>query len=443
MPVFESLSDRLQGIFGELRKRGKLSESDVDAAMREIRLALLEADVHYGVVKDFVKRVRERAVGAEVQKSLTPGQQVVKIVHEELIRTLGAPGHLDLSGNTPHVIMLIGLQGSGKTTTAAKLALHLRRNGQTPLLVAADTYRPAAVDQLIALGKQLDIPVYDEGVDHQPPDIAQNGVDRARRDYRSVVIVDTAGRLQVDESMMEELVAIRSRVKPQEVLLVADAMTGQEAVNIAQGFNEQVGLTGLILTKVDGDARGGAAISMREVTGVPIKFLGTSEKTDGLEPFHPDRLSNRILGMGDVLTLIERAERLDVDEEEALAMQEKLMTASFTLADFHKQLQQVKKLGSLTQVLELAGLGQITAQVPPEEMDRQLKTFEAIISSMTLRERERPEILNASRRKRIAAGSGMHVQDVNQLIKQFQETRKLMKQIGKRGLPGNIRNLFN
>jgi signal recognition particle subunit SRP54 len=443
MPVFESLSDRLQGIFGELRKRGKLSESDVDAAMREIRLALLEADVHYGVVKDFVKRVRERAVGAEVQKSLTPGQQVVKIVHEELIKTLGAPGRLDLSGNTPHVIMLVGLQGSGKTTTAAKLALHLRRNGQTPLLVAADTYRPAAVDQLVALGKQLDIPVHDEGVDHQPPDIAQNGVDQARRDYHSVVIVDTAGRLQVDETMMDELVAIRNRVKPQEVLLVADAMTGQEAVNIAQGFNEQVGLTGLILTKVDGDARGGAAISMREVTGVPIKFLGTSEKADGLEPFHPDRLSNRILGMGDVLTLIERAERLEVDEEEALAMQEKLMTASFTLADFHKQLQQVKKLGSLTQVLELAGLGQITAQVPPEEMDRQLKTFEAIIDSMTLRERERPEILNASRRKRIAAGSGMRVQDVNQLIKQFQETRKLMKQIGKRGLPGNIKNLFN
>ena len=443
MPVFENLSDRLQGIFSELRKRGKLSESDVDAAMREIRLALLEADVHYGVVKDFVKRVRERAVGAEVQKSLTPGQQVVKIVHEELIRTLGKPGHLDLSGNTPHVIMLVGLQGSGKTTTAAKLALHLRRNGQTPLLVAADTYRPAAVDQLAALGRQLDISVHEEGIDHRPPDIAQNGVDRARRDYQSVVIVDTAGRLQVDETMMDELVAIRSRVKPQEVLLVADAMTGQEAVNIAQGFNEQVGLTGLILTKVDGDARGGAAISMREVTGVPIKFLGTSEKADGLEPFHPDRLANRILGMGDVLTLIERAERLDVDEEEALAMQEKLMTASFTLADFHKQLQQVKKLGSLTQVLEMAGLGQITAQVPPEELDRQLKTFEAIIGSMTLRERERPEILNASRRKRIAAGSGMQVQDVNQLIKQFQETRKLMKQISKRGLPGNIRNLFN
>lgn len=443
MPVFESLSDRLQGIFSDLRKRGKLSESDVDAAMREIRLALLEADVHYGVVKDFVKRVRERAVGAEVQKSLTPGQQVVKIVHEELIRTLGKPGKLDLSGNTPHVIMLIGLQGSGKTTTAAKLALHLRRNGQKPLLVAADTYRPAAVDQLVALGKQLDIPVHDEGVDRSPPDIAYNGVEEARRDHHSVVIVDTAGRLQIDQSMMDELAAIRDRIKPKEVLLVADAMTGQEAVNIADGFNQQVGVTGLILTKVDGDARGGAAISMREVTGVPIKFLGTSEKADGLEPFHPDRLSNRILGMGDVLTLIERAERLEVDEEEALAMQEKLMTASFTLADFHKQLQQVKKLGPLTQVLELAGLGQITEQVPPEEIDRQLKVFESIIGSMTLRERERPEILNASRRKRIAAGSGTRVQDVNQLIKQFQGTRKMMKQINKRGLPGNIRNLFN
>ena len=444
MPIFENLSDRLQDIFSDLRKRGKLNEAAVDDAMRDIRLALLEADVHYGVVKDFVSRVRERAVGAEVQKSLTPGQQVVKIVHDELAKTLGKPGALNLTGNTPHVIMLVGLQGSGKTTTAAKLGLHLRRDGHQPLLVAADTYRPAAVDQLVALGKQLSMPVHEEGVESNPPDIASNGLQHAERENHSVVIIDTAGRLQIDMDMMDELANIKKRVEPDEILLVADSMTGQEAVNIAQGFNEELAITGLILTKVDGDARGGAAISMREVTGVPIKFLGTSEKVDGLEVFHPDRLSGRILGMGDVLTLIERAEQqIDMDEEEALEMADKLRTASFTLADFYKQLQQVKKLGPLTQVLELAGMGQITDQVPPEELDRQLKVFEAIISSMTERERERPRILNASRRKRIAAGSGTRVQDVNQLIKQFQAAQRMMKKLSKRGLPNNVKGLFN
>ena len=299
MAMFESLSDKLQSIFKELRRHGKLNEAAVDEAMREIRLALLEADVHYGVVKSFVQRVRERAVGAEVQRSLTPGQQVVKIVHQELVRTLGQAGRLDLSGNTPHVIMLVGLQGSGKTTTAAKLALHLRRQNHRPLLIAADTYRPAAIDQLVTLGRQLDIPVYREGSDSTPPNIAYNGVEKATRENASVVIIDTAGRLQIDTEMMAELASIRDRVKPKETLLVADSMTGQEAVNIARGFNEQVGLTGLILTKVDGDARGGAAISMREVTGVPIKFLGTSEKLDGLEVFHPDRLAGRILRDGE------------------------------------------------------------------------------------------------------------------------------------------------
>ncbi len=440
--MFENLSEKLQGIFKDLRKRGKLSEADVDAAMREIRLALLEADVHYNVVKSFVRRVRERAVGAEVSRSLTPGQQVIKIVHQELIQTLGKPGHLDLTGNTPHVIMLVGLQGSGKTTTVAKLALHLRRQGHRPLMIAADTYRPAAVDQLIALGRQLDIPVYSEGVNSAPPNIAYNGIQKAIRDRASVAIIDTAGRLQIDTEMMAELVAIRERVKPQEVLLVADAMTGQEAVNIAQGFNEQVGISGLILTKIDGDARGGAAISMREVTGVPIKFLGTSEKLDGLEVFHPDRLSSRILGMGDVLTLIERAEAMEIAEDEAIEMEQKLRTASFTLEDFRKQLLQLKRMGSLSQVLELAGLSPAGGKLDPQEIDRQLKVFEAIINSMTAEERAKPQMLNASRRRRIAAGSGTSVQSVNQLIKQFQDAQRLMKKLARQRRPADIRSLF-
>lgn len=443
MAMFESLSDRLEGIFKELRRRGKLTEADVDAAMREIRLALLEADVHYTVVKTFVARLRERAIGAEVSRSLTPGQQVVKIVHQELINTLGQGGRLALAGNTPHVIMLVGLQGSGKTTTAAKLALHLRRQGQKPMLVAADTYRPAAVDQIQSLGKQLDIPVYAEGVEPSPPDIATRGVQAAARDNASVVIIDTAGRLQIDEGMMDEVRTIRERVQPKEVLLVADSMTGQEAVNIAQGFNEQVSLTGLILTKVDGDARGGAAISMREVTGVPIKFLGTSEKMDGLEQFHPDRLASRILGMGDVLSLIEKAESLDFEEAEAEEMARKFQTASFNLEDFRKQLRQIKKLGPLTHVLEMIpGMNQVMSQISPQDLDRQLRTVEAIINSMTPRERTHPRLLNASRRKRIAAGSGTSVQDVNQLMKQFQQMQNMMQKLAKQKNPNDIRRLF-
>jgi len=436
MPIFESLSDNLEDIFSELRRHGKLSESDVDSAMREIRLALLEADVHYSVVKAFVRRVRERCVGAEVQKSLTPGQQVVKIVHDELIRTLGEPGRLKLAGNTPHVVMLVGLQGSGKTTTAAKLALNLRREGQKPLLVAADTYRPAAVDQLIALGKQIDIPVYDEGVESSPPDIALHGLDHARRENDSVIIVDTAGRLQIDETMMDELATIRERISPDEVLLVADAMTGQEAVNIAQGFNEQVGITGLILTKVDGDARGGAAISMREVTGVPIKFLGTSEKLDGLEDFHPDRLASRILGMGDVLTLIEKAEET-YDLEQAEAAVEKLRTASFDLEDFLEQFQQLRKMGPLQQLVSmLPGAGQALRDVQVDEKD--LNRVEAIIRSMTPAERRAPKLISGSRKRRIAAGSGTRPQDVNAVLKQYSEAQKMMKMIagGKNPVPG-------
>ena len=443
MAMFENLSDRLQGIFKDLRKRGKLNDADVDAAMREIRLALLEADVNYNVVKTFIARVRERAVGAEVARSLTPGQQVVKIVNQELIETLGKPGSLNLSGNTPHVIMLVGLQGSGKTTTAAKLALYLRRQRQIPLLIAADTYRPAAIDQLVALGKQIDIPVHAEDAAHSPVDIATNGVQEASRANASVAIIDTAGRLQIDDDMMAEVVAIRDRVKPKEILLVADSMTGQEAVNIATGFNEQVGLTGLILTKVDGDARGGAAISMREVTGVPIKFLGVSEKTDGLEVFSSDRLASRILGMGDVLGLIEKAESLDLDEAEALEMQEKMLSAKFTLEDFRKQLQQVKRMGSMSQLLEMIpGMGQMARQVSPEDMDRQLKRVEAIINSMTARERQNPRLLDAARRRRIARGSGTEVQDVNQVMRQFQQAQALMKKMSRGKLPTNLRGLF-
>lgn len=444
MAIFENLSDKLQDVVKDLRKRGKLNEADIDTAMREIRLALLEADVHYAVVKSFVKRVKERALGAEVSKSLTPGQQVLKIVHSELMQTLGEGGSLNLRGNTPHVIMLVGLQGSGKTTTAAKLALHLRRSSShSPLMVAADTVRPAAIDQLQALGRQLDIPVYSEGTDPTPPEIAYNGVQAAKRENNSIVIVDTAGRLQIDETLMDELVKVKQRIEPDEVLLVADSMLGQEAVNIAEGFNEKLSISGLVLTKVDGDARGGAAISMREVTGVPIKFLGVSEKPDGLEVFHPDRLANRILGMGDVMSLIERAEQIDIDEAEALEMQRKMSKAQFDLEDFQKQLKMAKKLGPLSQIMEmLPGAGDLMKQVSPEEMDRQLKQIEAIISSMTVEERRRPRLLNASRRKRIAAGSGTSVRDVNDLIKRFQTTQRLMKKLAKQKRP-DIRGLFN
>lgn len=442
MAMFEGLSEKLQGIFKDLRKRGKLNEADVDAAMREIRLVLLEADVHYSVAKTFVARVRERAVGAEVARSLTPGQQVVKIVHEELVQTLGKPGLLSLAGNTPHVILLVGLQGSGKTTTAAKLALYLRRQKQIPFMIAADTYRPAAIDQLVTLGRQLDIPVYAESVTALPPNIAANGVQAATRANASVAIIDSAGRLQIDTEMMGELAAIKSRVHPKEILLVADSMTGQEAVNIAQGFNEQVGITGLVLTKIDGDARGGAAISMREVTGVPIKFLGTSEKLDGLEVFEPDRLARRILQMGDILGLIEQAEALEIQEDEAREMADKLRTASFTLEDMRKQLQQAKRMGPLTQILEMVpGLSQQIGRIPQEDIDRQLRLVEAIITSMTPDERQRPKVLDASRRRRIAAGSGTSVQDVNQLMKQFQQMQHLMKKFSQQKMP-DLKGLF-
>jgi signal recognition particle subunit SRP54 len=429
--MFESLTDKLQAVFRRLGKRGILREADVDEVLREIRLALLEADVHYKVVKDFIARVRERAIGAEVTKSLSPAQQVVKIVHEELVNTLSEPGRLELKGAVPYVIMLVGLQGSGKTTTVAKLARHLRHSGHLPLMVAGDTYRPAAITQLEVLGRQLELPVHSEGQRVPPPQICANGVREARRRGYDVVVLDTAGRLQIDQEMMAELEAVKQAIEPVETLLVADAMTGQEAVNVAAGFHQHVGLTGLILSKVDGDARGGAAISMRSVTGVPIKFLGTGEKTDALEIFHPERLASRILGMGDMLTLIERAESA-FDQEQAERLERKLREASFDLEDFLEQVQQVRKMGPLSQVLELVpGMGRLAQDISPEVTDRQFKRIEAIVLSMTPEERRNPRILNASRKKRIARGSGTTVQEVNALLKQFRQMQRMMKQLGK------------
>ncbi len=437
--MFESLREKLQGIFDRLGKRGILREEDVKAVLREIRLALLEADVNYKVVKDFVERVREKAVGAELSRALNPAQQVIKIVHQELVTTLGEPGRLELKGRAPYVIMLVGLQGSGKTTMIAKLALHLRSKGHFPLMVAADTYRPAAITQLEVLGRQINVPVYSDRT-AKPPDICARSLEDARARGSDIVLLDTAGRLQIDEDMMNELVAIRERVHPVEILLVADAMTGQEAVNIAQGFHERVGLTGLILTKVDGDARGGAAISMREVTGVPIKFLGTGEKTNALEVFHPERLASRILGMGDVLSLIERAE-VAFDAAQAAEMEKKLRKGEFDLEDFLDQLRQVRKMGPLNELLGMIpGLGKALKGVDLEklEAEKSLKYVEAIILSMTPEERRNPRILNASRKRRIAAGSGTDVQQINQLLNQHRQMQNMMKRLGQgkmRGLP--------
>ena len=435
--MFENLTDRLQGIFDNLGRSGKLTEKDVDTVMREVRMALLEADVALPVVKDFVNRVKERAIGAEVAKALKPGQMVVKIVHEELIETLGEPGRLNFSGSAkPHVIMLVGLQGSGKTTTAAKLALFLRRDGRQPFMIAADTYRPAAVDQVVTLAKQINVPYYDEGTKSRPADIAVHGIKAAQEAGAVIAILDTAGRLQIDEEMMRELEEIKRRVNPIEILLVADAMTGQEAVNIADGFNKRVGLTGLILTKVDGDARGGAAISMRAVTGVPIKFLGTGEKLDGFELFHPDRLASRILGMGDVMSLIEKAEEA-FDEQEALRLQKKLMQNQFTLQDFLEQLQKIRKMGSISQLLGMIpGMSRFQADIDQEEVEQRIKRVEAIINSMTPAERDNPRLLNFSRKKRVAAGSGVEVRDVNDVLKQFQTMQKMMSQLRKGRFPG-------
>jgi signal recognition particle subunit SRP54 len=431
--MFETLTQRLNKVFENLRRRGKLSEADVDAALREVRLALLEADVHYSVVKDFLARVRERAVGAEVSRALNPAQQVIKIVHEELIRALGDPVPLQLSGPRPHVIMLVGLQGSGKTTTAAKLANWLRSRGERVMLVAADPYRPAAVQQLQQLGAQLNLSVESaEGM--KPPELAQRAVDKATKGGFSIVILDTAGRSQMDAQLMDELRQIVQRVSPREILLVVDAMIGQEALRVAQGFREAIPLSGLILTKMDGDARGGAAISIRSVTGVPIKFLGSGEKVDALEAYDPQRLASRILGMGDVLGLIEKAEAA-FNAEQAQRQAERMMRGEFTLEDWLEQMRQIKRMGPLTQILEMlpGQFGQVARQVNPQELERNFKRFEAIILSMTPEERRNPEILNASRRRRIARGSGTEVQDVNRLIRQYREAQRLFKSLQKSG----------
>jgi signal recognition particle subunit SRP54 len=434
--MFETLTNRLEDIFKQLRRRGKLSEADVDVAMKEVRRALLEADVHYSVARDFVARVRERAIGHEVSRALNPGQQVVKIVNEELITTLGEPAKLNLSGQKPRTIMLVGLQGSGKTTTAGKIAKLLRAKGERVMLVAADPYRPAAVDQLQTLGRQLDVPVFAEA-GTAPPRLAAAALDQARKGGYSVMIVDTAGRSQLDQTLMDEVEAIKALVGPAEILLVVDSMIGQEAVNIAEGFRNALPLTGLVMTKMDGDSRGGAAISIRAVTGVPIKFLGTSESLDGIEAFDPGRLSSRILGMGDMIGLIERAEAA-FDEDEAQQQAAKLASGDFTLEDFAAQLKSLRKLGPLGQLMEMmpGQMGQMARQVDPNDAERQLKKTEAIIASMTLQERRRPKILNGSRRRRIALGSGTDVQDVNRLMKQFADMQKLFKRMNKSGMRG-------
>jgi signal recognition particle subunit SRP54 len=434
MAMFESLSKRLEGIFSGLDGQGKLSEDDVNAALREVRIALIEADVNLKVARQFVESVKQKAIGANVAGSLSPAQQVLSIVNEELVEVLGGTegkNTLDLGGTPPTVIMLVGLQGSGKTTTAAKLANYLRKQGQRPLLVAADMYRPAAVNQLKALGKQLTIPVYSEPMGADPVDITVRSLEYAREQASTVVILDTAGRLNIDERMMNEIITIRQRLQPREVLLVADAMTGQEAVRVAGDFNQAVSLTGMILTKMDGDARGGAALSIRSVTGVPIKFMGVGEKTDALEPFYPDRLASRILGMGDVLSLIERAQE-NIDQEEALKAQEKLQQGKFDFEDFLSSMRQLKRMGPLRQVMEmLPGFNKLAAAPEMEEAleGDQLKYVEAMILSMTREERRNPDIINGSRRKRIAKGSGTSVEEVNQLLKQFGEMRTMIRQM--------------
>ncbi len=436
--MFENLSQRLDQVFQQLRRRGKLSEADVDSAMREVRLALLEADVHFTVVKDFISRVKTRAVGAEVSRALNPAQQVIKIVNEELIATLGEPGRLNLTGPKPWVILLVGLQGAGKTTVSAKIASHLRSQGERVMLVAGDPYRPAAVKQLQTLGERINVPVVYEDKT-PPPVLAKHAFDQAAKGGYSVLIVDTAGRSQLDDQLMEELRAIVARIPVSETLLVVDAMIGQEALHIAEGFRDALQITGLVMAKMDGDARGGAAISIRSVTGVPIKFLSVGEGIDALERYDPGRLALRILGMGDILGLIEKAEA-SFDEKTAKEQAKRLASGQINLEDFLNQLRQIKKMGPLAQILEMlpGGMGQMVKSVSPQDAEKQLKLTEAIISSMTVEERRNPDVLNASRRRRIARGSGTEVQDVNRLIKQFRDTQRLLKTMqksGGRGLP--------
>jgi signal recognition particle subunit SRP54 len=441
--MFESLSDRLQAVFQRLSSRGRVTEEDLKVALREVRIALLEADVSLRVVREFIATVQEKALGAEVLQGLHGAQQVVKIVHDELVAMLGeGDNRLNTAPSPPNVVMLVGLQGSGKTTSAAKLALMLRKQGQRPLLVAADPYRPAAVTQLQTLGRQLDIPVFHEP-NRKPPDLANDAVHHAERMGFNYVIVDTAGRLVIDEGMMREVAEIRRRVNPAEVLLVADAMTGQDAVRVAEQFHQQVGVTGVILTKMDSDARGGAALSLRAVTGVPIKFVGVSEKPDGLEPFHPERIASRILGMGDVMTLIERAQELTT-EDEAKALERKFKTSSFGLDDFLDQLTKVRQMGPLDQLMGMIpGMSQALKSQQVQVDEKAIKRIEAMIQSMTLDERRHPEIIGNSRKRRIARGSGTTTAEINKLLNQHREMQKMMKMLSKgrmpKGLPFGLR----
>ncbi|MGN7398811.1 signal recognition particle protein [Cytobacillus praedii] len=429
--AFEGLADRLQNTIQKIRGKGKINESDVKEMMREVRLALLEADVNFKVVKEFVKKVSERAVGQEVLKSLTPGQQVIKVVKEELTELMGGEqSKIAVSNRPPTVIMMVGLQGAGKTTTTGKLANLLRKKyNRNPMLVAADIYRPAAIKQLETLGKQLSMPVFSLGDQVSPVEIAKQAIAKAKEDHNDYVLIDTAGRLHVDESLMDELKQIKELSKPDEIFLVVDAMTGQDAVNVAKSFNEQLGLTGVVLTKLDGDTRGGAALSIRAVTETPIKFVGLGEKLDALEAFHPERMASRILGMGDVLTLIEKAQA-NVDEEKAKEMQQKFRTASFTFDDFLEQLGQVRSMGPLDELLKMMpGANKIKGLNNLQVDEKQINHVEAIIKSMTKDEKIHPETINASRRKRIAKGSGTTVPEVNRLLKQFEDMKKMMKQM--------------
>ncbi len=425
--AFEGLAEKLQETFRKLKGKGKINEKDLNEALREVRLALLEADVNYRVVKDFIASIKERAIGQEVMESLTPGQQVVKIVKEEMTQLMGGTeSKITFSNRSPSIIMLVGLQGSGKTTTAGKLAGFLAKQGKSPLLVACDVYRPAAIDQLRVVGESINIPVFSMG-DISPIDIARSSIEYAKKNYRDVVIIDTAGRLHINEELMDELMDIKSEILPDEILLVVDAMTGQDAVTVSRSFNEQLGIDGVILTKLDGDTRGGAALSVRAVTGKPIKFVGMGEKLNDLETFHPDRMASRILGMGDVLSLIEKAQS-SFDEKKALELEKKMRNQQFTFDDFLEQLQQIKNMGSLSDILGMMPGMNMKKLKGLEVDDHQIVQVEAIIKSMTMEERNNPSIINASRRRRIALGSGTAVQDVNKLIKNFEQTKKMMKQ---------------
>lgn len=428
--AFEGLSEKLQNIFKNLRGKGKLSEKDVELALREVRLALLEADVNYKVVKDFIARIKERAIGSEVLESLTPGQQVIKIVNDEMAQLMGGTqSKISMSPKPPTIVMMVGLQGSGKTTSSAKLARYLKKQGRRPLLVACDIYRPAAIKQLQVLGEQLEINVFSMGDKQNPVDIAKAARSYAETQGFDVVIIDTAGRLHVDDVLMTELEKIKELCRPHEILLVVDAMTGQDAVNVAAAFDQRLGLDGVVLTKLDGDTRGGAALSVKAVTGKPIKFAGVGEKLDALEPFYPDRMASRILGMGDVLTLIEKAQAT-VDAKKAEELERKLRKNEFTLEDFLDQIQQMKSMGPLNQIMDmLPGMGKAKALKDVEINEKDIKHTEAIVRSMTPEERRRPEIINGSRRKRIATGSGTSVQEVNKLLKQFEQTQKFIKQL--------------